>query len=89
MKTEILEIFWKFWNLMNILNIFEIFEILKFLEIFRNFEIFEILKFFEVWNFLSTEKRFKGQFNSLLKTWRVNRSQGSKKRKNILKYVVT
>jgi hypothetical protein len=79
MKAEILEFLWKFCNFWS----FDIFWK------FWNFEIF--------WNFWSFEiccpmkKRFKGQFNSLSLEdyWRVNRSQGSKKCKNILKYVVT
>ena len=94
-----------FFEIFEVLKIFENFEILNFklffvliLEICWKFLKFRnCFKFRNFWSFeicCPMKKRFKGQFNSLscnslLKTWRVNRSQGSKKRKNIFKYVVT
>ena len=87
-------IFWKFWTL-NFFYFFFYFRILKFFENFRNFgifkhfwnfEIFEVLKFFVQWKKGSKVSSIVCRAKDY---WRVNRSQGSKKRKNILKYVVT
>jgi hypothetical protein len=87
-------IFWKFWTL----NFKFFFFILEFWIFFLNFRNFEI--FWNFWNFENFEvlkffvQRKKGSKVSSIVCrakdyWRVNRSQGSKKRKNILKYVVT